>query len=349
MRCKSRDTNYFLVSALLSFPMALAAHHSTPEDPTSITIEGVLSGVVWANPHIQFQVSTIDQDGRAQEWTLEQPGATSMLRAGIGEELFVIGSPVRVSGPTLRNRTQHMIGWHMLFLETDLEVLLVVNRSPTPIWSDRTIGSGTNDLFSVTGSVPTGRESLFRVWTWRPSGGFWMTNGPDSFPLNNAAREIADDWDIGDPSDNTVLRCIPPGMPATMGDPHPIEFIDLGDVIEIHMEEFDQIRRIHLGGAENPAFVETSPLGYSVGRWEGDTLIVDTSRIDSQYLTRSGVPMSEDVSIEERFSVDAPNGQLRYTLRITDPVYLTESFVHEQIWNWHENTTLQRYDCLVLD
>ena len=176
-----------------------------------------------------------------------------------------------------------------------------------------------------------------------------MMRDADQYPLTDAAIEAQSQWDVDDPADNTTLRCEPPGMPATMGDPHPIEFFDLQDTIEIRMEEFDQVRTIHMDSTQNANGVPRSPLGYSVGRWEDGTLVVQTTRLNARYFNREGVPQSEQAHIEERFTMDAANGKLHYVLTVTDPVNLTVPFVERLVWNWNENTQRQRYDCQVLE
>jgi hypothetical protein len=130
-----------------------------------------------------------------------------------------------------------------------------------------------------------------------------------------------------------------------MGSPHPMEFVELADAIELHNEEFDIVRTIHMKTTSKPGDMPLSPLGYSQGRWDGDTLVVNTSRVDTPYLNRAGVPLSQAAEIEERFTVDAPNGRLEYLLTVNDPENLTAPFIQQLTWFWNENARLQRYDC----
>jgi Family of unknown function (DUF6152) len=344
-------------SGRLSFKFAVlllwgsaSAHHSTAEydaNPMPATIEGVITEIRWANPHVQFNISATDESGDTREWVLLEPSAIGLKKAGIGQALFDIGAPVRVYGATSRRREGRMVGWNMLLQQTGLEVILNAAQSPGPRWSDRTIGSSSSDLHSATGPVPDNRDALFRIWSWEPVGQFWMLRDPDYFPLTGRALEALSEWDVDDPSDNAVLRCVPPGMPSAMGNPHPIELVNLGGVIEIRMEEFDQVRRIHMSGTPQSASVAKSALGYSVGKWEDDELVVETTNIEAPHLTRTGVPLSPSARVQERFSVDAPNGQLDYVLTVTDPTYLTAPFVQKLVWNWHEGEFLQPYDCQI--
>ena len=63
-------------------------------------------------------------------------------------------------------------------------------------------------------------------------------------------------------------------MPSIMGNPHPMEFVELDDSIELRHEEFDAVRTIHMDAVEDPTTIALSPHGCSVGRWEGDTPVV---------------------------------------------------------------------------
>ena len=89
-----------------------------------------------------------------------------------------------------------------------------------------------------------------------------------------------------------------------MGNPYPMQFVQVGRDIELRFEEFDAVRKIHMGAeAARPAAAPLSPLGYSVGRWDGKTLVIDTSRINWPYFDRSGAPQTQNVTINEPFFV----------------------------------------------
>ena len=80
-------------------------------------------------------------------------------------------------------------------------------------------------------------------------------------------------------------------MPAIIRQPFPIEFVDRGDTIELKMEEYDTRRTIYMRAAAT-ADVPRTPLGYSVGRWEGSTLVVETTRLDEPYLNGKRHPIA---------------------------------------------------------
>jgi len=129
--------------------------------------------------------------------------------------------------------------------------------------------------------------------------------------------------------------------------PFPIEFIDQGDTIVLKIEEWDNSRTIHLN-ADPQADVPASRLGYSVGRWEGDTLIVETNRINYPFFNDQGIPQSEEVKIVERFTVSADETHLDWTAILTDPVTFTEPVTMAGMhWEWRPENKIKPYNCVV--
>ena len=136
-------------------------------------------------------------------------------------------------------------------------------------------------------------------------------------------------------------------MPNTMGNPHPIEFVRAGKNIELHLEEFDNKRIIHMDGSTG-AGAAPSALGYSVGHWEGkDTLVVSTSRISWPWFNRVGVSQSAAVTTLEKFTVDDAQGKLFYELIVTDPWALKEPFRWKALWVWKPGEQVGVYGCRV--
>ena len=131
-----------------------------------------------------------------------------------------------------------------------------------------------------------------------------------------------------------------------MGNPYPMEFAQVGDGIELRFEEFDALRMIHMGDdVARPADVPLSPLGYSVGHWEGETLVVDTSRINWPYFDRSGAPQTENVAINERFTVVENGNRLNHVMTVDEPATLVEPFVLDAYYVWKPGEAVNPYEC----
>ena len=133
-------------------------------------------------------------------------------------------------------------------------------------------------------------------------------------------------------------------MPAIMGPPYPMELIDRGDVIVYRQEEFDSVRTIHMNPATAPT-PEPSKMGHSVGRWDGETLVVDTTLANWPHFDGGGTPISGDAVYEERFSVSEDGKRLNYTVLVTDPATFTEPVLLDRLWLWVPGVQVERYDC----
>ncbi len=94
--------------------------------------------------------------------------------------------------------------------------------------------------------------------------------------------------------------------------------------------------------------VAPSRLGYSVGRWEDGTLIVETGRIDYPYFNDQGIPQSEAVEIVERFMLSADETRLDWTATLVDPETFTELItMHDMHWEWIPANEIKPYNCVV--
>jgi len=108
-----------------------------------------------------------------------------------------------------------------------------------------------------------------------------------------------------------------------MEQPYPLEFVKKGDTILLRLEEYDTVRTIVMTPDAKFAALPKTLLGRSKGRWEGETLVVTTDRIDWAYIDPSGIPQGGSSSIVERFTPTPDGTRLSYTMTITDPATFT--------------------------
>ena len=179
---------------------------------------------------------------------------------------------------------------------------LMWSGSP-PRWTDDYYG-GRDLLAENAGTVNATAENrhIFRVWTVPHD-----TTRVSSLPFAAAAIAARESWDM---FDNFALRCEPEGMPRIMINPHPFEFIDEGNEITLRTELYDIERTIHLDRSAPPDNEPWSRLGYSVGSWEAESLVVTTTRINWPYFDNRGTPQSEAVEIVEKFTLSDDQSQL---------------------------------------
>jgi hypothetical protein len=130
-------------------------------------------------------------------------------------------------------------------------------------------------------------------------------------------REAAKDYD---PENQTTvsLTCRPPGLIYSMQGPFPIEIFEGRDIIVVRLEYFDLVRLIFMNETSHPDDWPHSQTGHSVGRWEGDTLVVDTAKLVAGTLFNNGVDYTENVRLHERFRLADPN-TLIVTQQFEDP------------------------------
>ena len=324
---------------LAAVPFSATAHHSMSEFNRDVVteVEGVVSQVSWKNPHILLEVTSTDKTGVKSVWHLEGGAVSAQRRRGLTGDRLAIGDMVRVAGWPSTRRDRYLQVNHVL-LPDGVELLVGGVREPR--WSGKAAGgavvAGTRKPAAALG------DSLFRVWSQGSPA--WFFAGRSNYQLNRSAAAAVAKWD--DITDNPLTKCVAPGMPALMGNPYPMEFVQVGRDIELRFEEFDLLRKIHMGaGVARPTDVAPSPLGYSVGRWEGKTLVVDTSRINWPYFDRSGAPQTQNVTIKERFTVVQDGSRLDYVMTVNEPASLVKPFVWTAYFVWNPDEAINPYEC----
>jgi hypothetical protein len=137
-------------------------------------------------------------------------------------------------------------------------------------------------------------------------------------------------------------------MPGSMlgSGGYPMEIIQRPDQITVIYEAHNEIRRIYFGSRvipEKDRFPERN--GYSIGRWEGDTLVVETAHLKEQVDQR--YPHSAQARIVEQYRLTEENGRkvLVNEMTMTDPVFYTEPYSETKKWAIVPNGFLMTYEC----
>ncbi len=122
----------------------------------------------------------------------------------------------------------------------------------------------------------------------------------------------------GDRSFDGVSDCLPPGMPHIQLIAKPIEILQKPTAIFFNYQENRLPRRVYLN-EQHPADWDVSYLGDSVGHWDDDTLVVDTTTMnDRSVLDPSGLPHSDKLHVVERFRLTKA-GRLENRITVDDP------------------------------
>ena len=329
-----------IAGVLIILPLSAASHHSMSEFDRSVVaeVDGVVSRLSWKNPHILLTVTSTDGNGAEVVWNLEGSAVSSQRRRGLTGDEIAVGDAVRVAGWPSTRRDRYVQVNHVLLPDG---VELLVGGVQEPRWATESLGGDRDVLDAARVAAATG-DGIFRIWSQGSRA--WFFTGRSGYQLNESAAAVVAEWD--DIADNPIIECIAPGMPGLMGNPYPMEFTQVGDNIELQFEEFDALRTIHMGGeVADPADVPLSHLGYSVGHWEGETLVVDTSRVNWPYFNRSGAPQTENVRINERFTAVDNGNRLDWILTVDEPATLVEPFVFDGYFVWKPGEEINPYEC----
>jgi hypothetical protein len=142
--------------------------------------------------------------------------------------------------------------------------------------------------------------------------------------------------------------CVGSGMPASMSGSggYPMEILQHPRQINVTYEAHKEIRRIYIGDhGYDPDEIFHERNGFSVGHWEGDTLVVDVTHLVEQ--VDSSAPHSDQAKITERYTLSVENGVrvLTNEWTMTDPLFLTEPMTGVKRWQELEGGRLLNYEC----
>lgn len=149
----------------------------------------------------------------------------------------------------------------------------------------------------------------------------------------------------GTPEADASTQCRPHGMPRVMESPYPIEMVQTPGRITFLHEVGHSVRRIWMD-REHPADLRPTYLGHSVGRWEGDTLVVDTVGLnDKTWIDDEGSSHSDQLHVVERFRKIDGGAKLELTITLSDPVTLTQPYSYRRVLHWRPDVRPLEYVC----
>jgi len=335
--------------AALALAFGAHAHHSFIgrfDLNTVSEIQGEVTDLAWRNPHAYLSVRTVAADGTATDWSIETSSLTVLRRMGIEQDTIKVGDRIRLAGNPSVGGKKEMYARNVL-LPDGRELLLNVGLKPR--WTQNAVGDESL-LMAQHGDSSAPELGIFRVWSHTRAIARLFPEATDptfdiqSYPMTPAARAALAKFDRA--RDNPIANCTPKGMPTIMEAPYPFEFQRAagGDVL-LKIEEYDLERRIDMHSSAPPAGAAPAPLGVSVGRWDGKTLLVTTTKISWPWFSQLGIPQSSDVVIVERFTPSDDGSRLDYEMTVTDPVNFTRPVVLSTHWFWLPSVRLMPYHC----
>jgi hypothetical protein len=344
---------------------AAHAHHGIANFDLNndVALEGVITSVEFVNPHSWLHFDVTAADGTTTPWRCEMRGATVLQRSGWSKDMFVAGTPIRVTGsPDRRDPTTCSLGTAIFPDGTSVDRYGQLNRNEAPpptrraarlangnpniagdwaseqrVMTDPRGQSGTLVPVSTAsefepGEVPEGQQAFPGARGTAvsladdPVDNYWNQRG-SALPLTEAGAKAIEGFD-GSSGDNPRLRCAATNIIWDWTFEADINRItQTATEIKMLYGSMGVERTIHLDMAEHPAGIEPTLAGHSIGRWENDVLIVDTVSFAPGILLADGrVPHSEALHIIERFTLDPERNALKREYTAEDPLYLVGQY-----------------------
>jgi hypothetical protein len=177
--------------------------------------------------------------------------------------------------------------------------------------------------------------------------------GGGELPLTPAGKEAYDKniagLKDGSLTDNARKFCVPDGLPRVLANPYPFEIIQAppGQTTIIY-ELSHQVRMIAMDKklpSEEDLLVLPFFNGHSVGRFEGDTLVVESAGFkENTFLDATGAPHTDELHTVERIRKTSPT-QLEDVITIHDPQYYTRDWQVRFVYNQHNELRIEDYVC----
>jgi hypothetical protein len=166
---------------------------------------------------------------------------------------------------------------------------------------------------------------------------------PEESPIRPAAVEILK---RRLPSEFPDTNCLPAGIPTAGLVSEPVKIVQSPGLIVMLYESEDGHRQIYTDGRKLPKEIaQPAWLGYSVGHWEGDTLVVDTTNFNGRTrLDTIGHPHSDQLHVIENFK-RTDLGHISYTIIVDDPKAFTEKWKNERTFTLRTDWHIMEYSC----
>jgi hypothetical protein len=306
-----------LLVIALAMPSVGAGHHSfAPHFDASqrLHIEGVVVEFEQRNPHAYLHIRSQNSNGEPQTYRCESHGVTQLERNGITRDMLAVGTTLAVDG------VRHRRAPNMCFFDTvrlaDGRVLDIdgPRRRREPRVAQR--------------------DSIYGTWLLAPTA--WRSSSPPNslMKLTPAGVQAVLAYDplIDDPT----YRCEPVALRRVWFAPGtPMSISREGDIVYIRHEWMDVVREVHLNMTEHPADGERTVLGHSIGRFEGDTLIVETANFKPgvlrQYVDQPdgsvrGLMHSAALEVTERIWFNPRTNSIRVIVDQEDPLFFETPF-----------------------
>ena len=313
------------LAALLAVIQPGAAHHSPAafDGDAVISVRGTVTRFDFRNPHVYIYMESEDDNGTVTAWEIESDWMTELRRLGWTSDSLVPGDEIVVQAHPARNPARHYM--NLISLEKqDGTVLTSWDLRPD--------------------EAPRAQErSNSLAGRWLPDRSFLRFYGLANQAANPAGRAAAESFTE---TQNPGAQCAPHPLPQRLGHPHVNDIEVFDDRVVITAESTDDPRVVYLDGRAFPADAEPAERGHSVGHWDGDVLVVETTHFaDHRKGNGAAIPSGPRKRLTERYALAEDGTQILVDYVLEDPDYLSEPVVDQAVWRYAPHMELNPYSC----
>lgn len=355
-----------VLAMLLPAAQALAHHGISNWDLNKdVTLTGHITRLEFLNPHAWLHLEVKDAAGKPQAWSCEMRSAYSLRRSGWTTDMFKAGNAITVTGSPERTKPRQCYLSTIQFTDgssmdrygqrqlpaAEKARVAAVRPARTADGKPNLAGDWSAEQRVMTD--PRGQLGtlvpLSQAGKMKPGE---LPSGQPAFPgargspASLAADPIRAAWDRPIPvkltatgrkavdafnpatRDNPRLRCEPTGILFDWGFDSVTNRIEQSPTrITMRYGHMDLVRTIHLDRKAPPANTRGSRAGYSVGRWDGDALVVETTNFLPGVLNAdSRILHGSQLRITERFELDPATHKLLRRFEAVDPEYFEDAW-----------------------
>lgn len=319
----------FVLACSISLALAPSAraHHSATAFDTQQEVKatGVVTQYQFRNPHVYMTLLVKKADGSTVVLEVEAGAASVLNGLGFGRDSIAVGDEVTIVGNPARSKPDTlMLGRDLYKRDGTYYPLNIASRS---------IYAGRNDVATTITGTWFSPRTEFNAFL----------GGAAKWPLTDTGRAALAAFD---PKATAQKDCIPVGVPTLMFYPVANTITVQRDRVVMKVDWMDSERTMFLDGRPHPSASDTFLHGHSVGRWEGDTLVVDTANFKEHPIGLStSLPGSTRKRVTERFRVGQDGKTLMYSGAIEDPVYLARPVEWSGQWQYRPNMPHSNEKC----
>lgn len=350
------------MSLACSLPALSQRSFSTTYDTArQVRLQGAVTRIEWVNPNAFLFIDVRDAAGAIANWAIQIGNPLELEREGWKPGAVHIGDIVSVEGAPSRGETRQASAKSIVATKTGKKLFAagavrraVAAAAAAPRWPDNQVRLGPAPgkkgywgaasakvlMESTSGKIPMTDDGLLLN----------LADADKVAPMQPWAKAVFEHRQRTLLKDDPLARCVPPGGPRQFQMPNGFQFVEqkeLGRILLLLGGGDRNWRVIYTDGRPQGTAAEQVPsyYGNSVGRWEKDTLVVDSVGFNEKFwLSGAGLPSTEALHVVERFTRTDAN-TLKYEVTIDDSRTYTRTWNAAWTMQWVPDQDLQEFFC----